>query len=66
VPLKGSSEKIYLYCKLNEPTELNENTTLYKSFIDCREEKNPLSRENEPLRYSKIIEAIKNYSKKVW
>ena len=65
VPLGNNTEKIYLYCKLNDQKELNENVDLFPTYIDCKENKNKITKETHSYRYSKIIEALKEYSKKI-
>jgi len=61
VAVNVGNGKKYFYCWLESIKDFDENTPMYKSFIDCRAKENSISISNSISDYVGLKGAIKKF-----
>ena len=61
VAVNVGSEKKYFYCWLESIKDFDENTPMYKSYLECKAKINPISSSNGISDYVGLKGAIKKF-----
>jgi hypothetical protein len=64
VTLRNGEELKYIYCKLNNIQDLSPDADFFNSYLDCKENKDKITKEKNLVLHIHISQALKKYCQK--